>query len=191
VTTFRVLFVCTADHCRSPMAQQLLRQATVARFGAANTWEIDAAGTDTPGPWPLHDNAALVLAERLSSVADQWSRDITPLAIARADLILTATRHHRGLVVGNTPSAIGRTFTILQFARLCDQVAAISAGDAGELGRRLVIDAKLARSSLQPVPVQEDDLPDPMGRGLAQFRICADQLQDANARMLRPLELLS
>ena len=85
------------------------------------------------------------------------------------------------------PAAVGRTFTILQFARLCDQVEPISTAEAGDAGRRLVVEAKLARSSLQPVPGEDDDLPDPMGRGIAEFEVCADRLQDAIDRILRPL----
>ena len=54
-------------------------------------------------------------------------------------------------------------------------------------GRQLVVEAKLARSSLQPVPGEQDDLPDPMGRGIAEFEVCADRLQDAIDRILRPL----
>ena len=94
-------------------------------------------------------------------------------------------------MVSTVPKAVGRTFTILQFARLCDEVDSISSTDPGELGRQLVVEAKLARSSLQPVPGEQDDLPDPMGRGPAEFEACADRLQNAIDRMLRPLNLVS
>lgn len=191
MSAFAVLVVCTANHCRSPIAQQLLSKASSDRFGPTQAWHVASAGTAIPGPWPLHQYATQVLSERLSSVAEHHSRQLDQAAIRQADLILTATRQHRSDVVSTLPAAIGRTFTILQFARLCDQVPSISSDDAGELGRQLVIDAKLARSSLQPVPGEQDDLPDPMGRGLVEFRICADQLQDAVDRILRPLQLES
>ena len=109
-------------------------------------------------------------------------------------------------MVNAVPAAIGRTFTIRQFARLCDAVpplAGIATGidapgidrrldgridaDAGEAGRRLVAEAKLARSSLQPVPGAQEDLPDPIGGSLADFRLCADRLQEAIEKILRPL----
>ncbi len=122
-------------------------------------------------------------------MAPHHSNDLIPAAINRADLVLTAARRHRSSVVSMVPSALGRTFTILQFARLCAQVAPIVADDPGELGRQLVVQAKLARSSLQPVPVELDDLADPMGRGVEDFRVCADELQVAIEQILRPLEL--
>ena len=189
MSAFRVLMVCTANHCRSPIAQQLLAHEAVALFGADEAWRVESAGTDVRAPWPLHDHAHTVLAERLPEVALHHSADLTPAAIDRADLVLTASRHHRSTVVSMVPASIGRTFTILQFARLCTQVAPIVSADSGELGRQLVIQAKLARSSLQPVPVEMDDLADPMGHGVAEFRTCADELQVAIDAMLRPLQL--
>ena len=187
MTDFRVLVVCTANHCRSPIAEQLLDVATAERFAARGGWSVESAGTDIPGPWPLHPSAATVLAERIPVVAEHYSRQLKPAMIQRADLVLTATRKHRSAVVSSVPAAVGRTFTILQFARLCDQVEPIAAADPGDAGRNLVVEAKLARSSLQPVPGAEDDLPDPMGHGIAEFELCADRLQDAVDRILRPL----
>jgi protein-tyrosine phosphatase len=190
VANFRVLVVCTANHCRSPIGQQLLAHDARKRFGERDGWLIDSAGTDIPGRWPLHPYAAAVLAERLPEVAPHESIQLTPALIGQADLVLTATRQHRSTVVSTLPAAIGRTFTILQFARLCDEVSPLSATDSAALGRELVVLAKLARSSVQPVPGEQDDLPDPMGRGVQEFRLCADRLQDSIDRILRPLALL-
>ena len=64
------------------------------------------------------------------------------------------------------PPALGRTFTIRQFARLVDQIEPITAADPVELGLQLVDDAKFARGMMQPVPVEQDDVADPMGRPL-------------------------
>ena len=190
VATFRVLVICTANHCRSPIGEQLLAHDARERFGDRDSWLIESAGTNIPGRWPLHPYAATVLGERLPAVAAHESVQMSPALIGRSDLVLTATRQHRSAVVSTLPAAIGRTFTILQFARLCDQVPFLSAVDTGELGRELVVQAKLARSLVQPVPGELDDLPDPMGKGVQEFRLCADRLQNSIDRILRPLTLL-
>ena len=188
--TFRVLMVCTANHCRSPMGQQLLQHAVTARFGDG-AWQVDSAGTNIPGPWPIHEHAATVLTQRLGQVAPHTARPLSDSVIGGADLILTASRRQRGIVVKAVPAAIGRTFTILQFARLCGAVAPLSPeavpDDPTGQGRLLVTEAKLARSALQPVPGDQEDLPDPMGGPLADFEVCADRLEDAIDRILRPL----
>lgn len=188
--TFRVLVVCTANHCRSPIGQQLLARAADDRFGDG-AWLVDSAGTNIPGPWPIHEHAATVLAQRLGEVTPHTSQPLSAAVIGAADLILTASRRQRGIVVKAVPAAIGRTFTIRQFARLSDAVAPLAPGagpaDPADQGRWLVTEAKLARSTLQPVPGDEEDLPDPMGGPLADFEVCADRLQDTIDRILRPL----
>jgi len=189
VTGFRVLFVCTANHCRSPIAEQLFRYAAAQKFGTPDAWAVESAGTDIPGRWPLHEYAAGVLAERIPVVAEHFSTSLDVATVKGADLVLTATRQHRGVVASTVPAAIGRSFTILQFARLCAEVSPVIGEDPGEVGRQLVVEAKLARSTLQPVPGDQDDLPDPIGQPIAQFRVCADRVQAAIDAILRPLQL--
>jgi protein-tyrosine phosphatase len=188
VTGFRVLFVCTANHCRSPIAEQLLEYAVSQRFGNSSGWTVGSAGTEIPGPWPLHEYAAAVLAERIGEVDSHVSTSLDVATVREADLVLTATRRHRSVVASTVPAAIGRSFTVLQFARLCAEVSPMTGDDPGDLGRQLVVEAKLARSTLQPVPGDQDDLPDPMGQPIAQFRLCADRLQVAIDAILRPLK---
>ena len=188
LTGFRVLFVCTANHCRSPIAEQLLRYTVSQKFASPDAWTVESAGTDIPGRWPLHEYASAVLAERIPAVADHVSTSMDTTIVRGADLVLTATRRHRSVVASTVPAAIGRSFTILQFARLCAEVSPIQGDDPGALGRQLVVEAKLARSTLQPVPGDQDDLPDPIGQPIAQFRVCADRLQAAIDAILRPLQ---
>lgn len=52
--------------------------------------------------------------------APHESQRLIPEAVAVADLILTATRDHRRAVVEAEPTAVPRTFTLLEFARLAD-----------------------------------------------------------------------
>ena len=189
MSTFNVLVVCTANHCRSPIAEQLLSAAVGEHLGDANSWNISSAGTDVDRIRPLHQFAEEVLRERGVLVPGHRAVQVTREQIMEADLILAAARQHRAAVVTMAPPALGRTFTIRQFARLVDQIEPITAVDPVELGRQLVDDAKFARGMLQPVPVDQDDVADPMGRPLTVFRECADQIEDAVRRILRPLHL--
>ena len=189
MSTFNVLVVCTANHCRSPIAEQLLSAAVAEQFGDANSWNISSAGTDVDRIRPLHQFAEEVLRERGVLVPGHRAVQVTRDQIMEADLILAAARQHRAAIVTMAPPALGRTFTIRQFARLVDQIEQITAADPVELGLQLVDDAKFARGMMQPVPVEQDDVADPMGRPIAVFRECADQLDDAVRRILRPLHL--
>ncbi len=181
--------ICTANYCRSPIAEQLLKTATNARFGPANTWLVQSAGTHASEVRPLHELAAAVLTERKSFIDGHQSRNLDAAMLREADLVLTSTRGQRSFVARMLPAAIGRTFTMLQFARLAAAVPPIYSSDAGELGRRLLVEAKAARGQLQPVPPEQDDLPDPMGRPIADFQACATSLDHVVKSMLRPLAL--
>ena len=137
---------------------------------------------------PIHEYSAQVLTERGVFTEGHRSRLLDAAMLREADLVLTASREHRSAVVRLLPAAIGRTFTMLQFARLTSVVAPLHGADPAELGRQLVVEAKAARPLLQPVPPEQDDLPDPMGRPLAEFERCAARLDDVVRAILEPLQ---
>lgn len=73
----RVLFVCMANICRSPMAEAVFRHQ-VAAAGLADQFVIDSAGTSAyhMGEAP-HRNTLAVLAQRGIDPGAQQSRQIT------------------------------------------------------------------------------------------------------------------
>jgi protein-tyrosine phosphatase len=188
MTPFSVLMVCTANYCRSPIAEQLLTAAADARCGTGS-WAVSSAGTAAYSVRPIHEFSAQVLTDRGVYTPGHRSRLLDAAMLRSTDLVLTATREHRSAVVRLLPAAIGRTFTMLQFARLAALVPPLHGDDGAELGRRLVVEAKAARPLLQPVPPEEDDLPDPMGRPLAEFERCAARLDAVVQAVLSPLRL--
>ena len=58
-TPYRILFVCTGNTCRSPMAAALLRHRLGERAGV----EIASAGISAPAGSPASANAVAVMAE--------------------------------------------------------------------------------------------------------------------------------
>lgn len=178
----RVLMICTANSCRSPIAEAVLRDA-IAR--AALRWTVSSAGVIGRDGHPMDAKAAKVLAERAIAMPGWTSRRLVPEMIEHADLVLTAGLEHRSTVVRMVPTAIPRTFPLLQFARFAEHAA--SAGPrAGALGsgapysgassiERIVA----AREDLQPAPAGSDDLADPIGRSIRHFRDCADTITRA------------
>ena len=109
----RVLYVCTANICRSPSAAALLTDAVSAHPSLA-ALEVRSAGTAA-----LAGAAGCDVAPAL---VDRWqahrSTPLTAELIAGADLVLTAAREHRGVVLAQHPEARSRTFTIRQAGRI-------------------------------------------------------------------------
>ena len=184
---FRVLIVCTANLCRSPIAEHLLRQANSA---VGLNWAIESAGVSASIGLATHPLAADVLAER-SITAREWrSRRLTRPMIERADLVLAAAAEHRRAVVVLDPRAAHRTFTLLQFARFAALAGPISRHDLAMAGNTLLSRVATVRGDLQPVDPGADDLPDPMGKPLRAFQASAIQIQDAVDRIVTPMRVL-
>lgn len=111
--TFAVLLVCTGNLCRSVAAQQLLSAVVPAR-----AIELMSAGTHAQPGLPAHPLTVKALAHAGVPPFVHSSQPLVPEAVRIADLILTATRDHRLKVVDADSTAVRRTFTVLEFARL-------------------------------------------------------------------------
>ena len=161
--TFRVLTVCTANVCRSPLAEALLRhRLDPARFvvESAGVRALDGGRTDP--------HVVRRLTRRGIATADLSPRQLTPSVARQADLILTATRDHRGQVLEVFPGALRRTFTLLEFAALVDRAE-------GDDAMALVRSASMGRSE----GPQEVDIDDPIGQSEAFHDAVATQIEDA------------
>lgn len=171
---FTILAVCTANVCRSPMIELLLRASL-----DADHFEVASAGVRGWDRKPMDADAAAELA-RLGHSADAFSsQPIGSRLIDSADLVLTATREHRSDVLAINPRALRRSFTLVEFAALTALVD-------GDTPAELVARAAQGRS-LAPADV---DIRDPYRRGPDIHRETADQIAAAVATIsarLNPL----
>jgi protein-tyrosine phosphatase len=169
-----VLFVCTANVCRSPMAEYVMRHE-LARCAdpAVAAWRVVSAGVDAKVGAPIHPLAAQALSMIGVEVGESLAQQVTPNLIERSRLVLTATRWHRSIVVQESPGAVRRAFTVRQFARMCVAGARLDeVAPAHDLDSLLEVAMK-GRTSLQPT-TYDDGIGDPIGGDLDQFRSCRD-----------------
>lgn len=163
---FTILFVCTGNHCRSPMAEFLLQSRAVE---AGLPWMVSSAGTEAPEGRAIHPFAGSLLAER---GFDPWgfrSQPVTPELLHRHDLILPVTDRLRRDVLEIEPRVARRTFTLRQLSHLLAVVPAEPGLPAHERGPELIRRSHRARTRVQPL-LDHRDLPDPMGQPLAVFQ---------------------
>ena len=91
-----ILFVCTGNTCRSPMAEGMLRGALATR--GAEQITVSSAGT---GAWegaPVSEGAYLVGLEHGLDLSAHRAQLLTRELVKSADLILTMSGHHRARV---------------------------------------------------------------------------------------------
>ncbi|GAB2479150.1 protein-tyrosine-phosphatase [Jatrophihabitans fulvus] len=147
-----VLFVCTGNVCRSPVAELLLR----ARCGRSVA--VASAGVRALVGEGLDAAVAAELTRRGIDPSGHRARRFEPWMAADADLVLTAERAHRDAVIEQVPAAWRRVFTLREFVRLAD-------GPAGDRGRDVIAAAAARRGHGGPVPPELDEVTDPYRRG--------------------------
>ena len=159
----RVLFVCTANICRSPFMELLTAHL------AGGGIEASSAGTHGFAGHPMDGAMAASLLRHgipAQQVDDFRSRPLTADLVAAADLVLTAESSHRRHIVEEEPAAAPKVFTLGQFAT--------AAGEAeGETGADLVRAIWERRPAAEPAL----DVADPYRRGAGVAAACADQVE--------------
>jgi sulfate adenylyltransferase len=147
----RVLFVCTANICRSPYLELRARQL----LGPDSGVEVSSAGTLGFDASPVSDTMEAEFARYGTETGAFRSRRATGELVDEADLVLTAAADHRTRLLEDRPAAFRKIFTLGQF------VASAQAVDPGLRGRDL-IEALANRR----VPASADhDIDDPYRRG--------------------------
>lgn len=182
--TFDVLVVCTGNIGRSPMMERLLRR-DLRTAGLDPLVDVTGAGTWAREGEPMEAYAEQTLRERGVDADAFAARRLQPPLVTGADLVLTATREHRSTVVQLVPAAVRRTFTLLELARIVDQLSVPPvAGGVDPVTRMRAAVGWAAQNRVPPEHEAEDDLADPLGAPLTTYRERADQIQAACSRVV-------
>ena len=99
-----ILFVCTGNQYRSPLAAAAF-QRKLNLDGKARAWTVSSAGTWTPPGLPPFPDA-LRAAEGLGlSLAGHTTRPIDAQVLAENNLIIVMTRGHKESILSEFPDA--------------------------------------------------------------------------------------
>lgn len=157
--TIRVLFVCTGNTCRSPLAEALFKH--LARESNLSV-EVKSAGVSaTQGIKPAAHTVAVLNQRQVP--CDGESQPVSTQLIQWADLILTMTEGHKQRVWVEFPEARERVFTLKEFVNDAENKETLQ----DEIGY---------------------DISDPFGGSLSVYEACAAEIEEALHRLVAKLQ---
>jgi Protein-tyrosine-phosphatase len=200
VSAFRILTVCTGNICRSPLAEQLLRDRIPPTAGV----ELSSAGTQALIGHAMDERAATYSRQFGGDPSIHCGRQLTVEHVREADLILAMSREHRRAIVELLPRASRFTFTLRELARLLAEAEVIepeelpvdpdAAGSAttGHSSSRLttvVENAAAARGMAPPNAPEDDDIVDPYRQSDEVYATSVEQLVPALESVVTAIQL--
>jgi len=114
-TAFRVLFVCTGNTCRSPMAEGALKSMLAPDL--LERAEVSSAGTLGLNGVPASEGAVEAAREDGVDISDHLSTPLSTAVVEEADLVLVMEPHHKETVVSYCPPAAARTYLLGEYCR--------------------------------------------------------------------------
>jgi len=108
-----ILFVCTGNICRSPMAEGLFRKLTEKRAD----FEISSAGVSTTYGQPPSAHAVEAMRAMHVDISDQRSQPITLELLLSARHVFVMTRGHLDIVTMQYPEVADKVFLLREFEK--------------------------------------------------------------------------
>jgi protein-tyrosine phosphatase len=129
-----ILFVCTANICRSPMAAALMRQR-LASLGLAGELQVLSAGVYAPEGRPASELAIATLAGRGIALEEHRSQPVSLALLQQADVALVMEEAHRRSLFYLAPELLSKVFLMSELVGRHENVTDPFGGTAEDYER--------------------------------------------------------
>lgn len=185
-----ILFICTGNTCRSPMAEGLMRRLAQE---AGLELTIKSAGVAAMVGGPISAHSKRVLEDK-GAQAEFVSQAVNDELVEEADLILTMTVRHKQQVLARFPAAASKIYVLKEYAQ---DDPFISKNFSDEELVEMLLQQSLtgtstthdkSRTSFLDRLEEDCDISDPFGGSLRDYKMCADEIEDALQRIVQKLK---
>ena len=111
----KLVFVCSGNTCRSPMAEKLAQQWLSNDPAAVAVMKVSSAGVAVFSGSSASPQSVQVMAEFGMNLAEHRARQFNDGIAREADLILTMTTGQKQVILQRYPAAEERVFTLTEF----------------------------------------------------------------------------
>ena len=127
-----VLFVCTGNTCRSPMAEGLFHKAIAGR----DDFSVGSAGVAASNGTPASRETALILKSRSAGLENFASRQVSKKLLEEATHVFAMTESHLGTLEALFPQYTDKYHLTCEFVNIKGRGIGVDVPDPIGMGQR-------------------------------------------------------
>lgn len=160
----KILFVCTGNTCRSPMAEAIFNKY-ILEYGKSNLFKAFSAGIFASSGEKASENAICILKENWNiDLETHISKQLSETDILQAKLILTMESRHKEILISNISHLKDKIFIFKEF----------------------VIDEKI-NGYEHDINEQNLNISDPFGGTIPIYKECAKEIEKNIKKLISKL----